>query len=229
VLKRETFEKLNPAYLLRGVYPILKALGRKHVLSIPNIYIKLPYEDITRKGKPIIRHRFTPVAAIAATYSKQEDDSSNLLPEEEAAATFRDAYLIISNRVDAPEEAANAYAKRWKIEVFFRSVKQDLGLTSCYAQSETAHFAHVELLFTAKTLLCYAFWELSKEGAEQAPTLSEMVRYFFNASYRIDCCEQQIQIHFDTTAERFARLIDNFWPTFLEIGLWSWDIYPATA
>jgi len=228
-LKKETFVKLNPAYLLREVYPKIRVLGRKHILSIPNIYIKLPYEDITRKGKPITRHRFTPVAAIAATYSKQAGDSSDLLPEEEAAATFRDAYLIISNRVDAPEEAAYAYVKRWRIEVFYRAVKQDLGLTSCYAQSEAAHFAHVELLFTAKTLLCYAFWELNKEGAEQAPTLSEMVRYFFNASYRIDCSKQQIQINFDTTAGRFARLINNFWPSFLEIGLWSWDIYPVTA
>lgn len=130
---------------------------------------------------------------------------------------------------DAPEEVAYAYAKRWRIEVFYRAVKQDLGLTSCYAQSDTAHFAHVELLFTAKTLLCYAFWELNKEGAEQAPTHSEMVRYFFNASCRIDCNEQQIQIHFDTTTERFAILIENFWPKLLDVGLWVWDNYPATA
>jgi hypothetical protein len=229
VLKKETFVKLNPGYLLCEVYPKLRILGRERILSIPDIYIKLPYEDITRKGKPITRHRFTPIAAIAATYSKQADDSKVVLPEEEAAATFRDAYLLISNRVDAPEEVAYAYVKRWRIEVFYRAVKQDLGLTSCYAQSDTAHFAHVELLFTAKTLLCYAFWELNKEGAEQAPTHSEMVRYFFNASCRINCCKQQILIHFDMTTKRFARLIENFWPKLLEIGLWSWDIYPETA
>lgn len=229
VLKKEKFVKLNPGYLLREVYPKLRVLGREHVLSIPDIYIKLPYEDITRKGKPITRHRFTPIAAVAATYSKKVDDPDYVLPEEETAATFRDSYLLISNRVDAPEEAANTYVKRWRIEVFYRAVKQDLGLTSCYAQSETAHFAHVELLFTAKTLLCYSFWELNKEGAEQVPTHSEMVRYFFNASCRIDCYEQQIQIHFDTTTMRFARLINSFWPTLLEMGLWSWDIYPATA
>ena len=75
------------------------------------------------------------------------------------------------------------------------------------------------LLMCGKTLLCYAFWELNKEGAEQAHTHSEMVRCFFNASCRIDCYEQQIQINFDTTTERFARLIDNFWPTLLESGL----------
>jgi len=140
----------KPGYLLREVYPKLRILGRGRILNIPDIYIKLPYEDITRKGKPITRHRFTPIAAIAATYSKQADDAKVVLPEEEAAATFRDAYLLISNRVDAPEEVANAYVKRWRIEVFYRAVKQDLGLTSCYAQSDTAHFAHVELLFTQK-------------------------------------------------------------------------------
>lgn len=229
VLKKETFVKLNPSYLLREVYPKLRVLGREHVLSIPDIYIKLPYEELTRKGKPITRHKFTLIAAVAATYSKQADDCNVVLQEEETAATFRDAYLLISNRVDAPEEVAYAYAKRWRIEVFYRAVKQDLGLTSCYAQSDTAHFAHVELLFTAKTLLCYAFWELNKEGAEQAPTHSEMVRYFFNASCRIDCNEQQIQIHFDTTTERFAILIENFWPKLLDVGLWVWDNYPATA
>jgi hypothetical protein len=32
---------------------------------------------------------------------------------------------------------------------------------------------------------------LVNEGTEKAPTLSEMVRYFFNASYRIDCSEHR--------------------------------------
>jgi len=229
VLRKETYVKLNPKYLLREVYPRLRVLGNGTVMSIPDIYIKLPYEAFTRKGKSITRHRYTPIAAIAATYSKKPDDCSVVLPEEEAAATFRDAYLLISNRVDAPEEAADAYAKRWRIEVFYRTVKQDLGLTSCYAQSESAHFAHVELLFTAKTLLCYSLWELNKEGAEQAPTLSEMVRCFFNASCRISCCNQHIQVYFDITTERFASLIEKFWSSILDFRLWSWDFYPATA
>lgn len=52
--------------------------------------------------------------------------------------------------------------------------------------NETAHFTHVELLFTAKTFLCYTTWgENNKECAEQAPSLSEVVRYFFNVGCRI--------------------------------------------
>ena len=228
VLQREIYTKLNPKQLLKEVYPKVRALGSGSVLSIPDIYLKLPYETFTRKGKPITRQRFTPIAAIAATYEKQAvvDD---ILPEEELPATFKDVYLLISNRVDAPEEAARAYAKRWKIEVFYRTAKQNLGLTSCYARSETAHFAHMELLFTAKTLLCYANWDFNKEGAEQAPSLCEVIRCFFNAGCRIRCCEQLIQVYFDTATQRFSRLIDRFWPKSLELKLWNWDYYPETA
>ncbi|NLI93341.1 MAG: transposase, partial [Peptococcaceae bacterium] len=107
--------------------------------------------------------------------------------------------------------------------------KQDLGLTFCYAQSEAAHFAHVELLFTAKTLLCYASWEFNKEGVEQALSLCEVIRCFFNAGCRISCSEQLIQVYFDTATERFSRLLDKFWPHFLDIRLWSWKYYPETA
>ncbi|MDA8212464.1 MAG: transposase [Clostridia bacterium] len=228
VLQREIYTKLNPKQLLKEVYPKVRALGSGSVLSIPDIYIKLPYETTTRKGKPITRQRYLPIAAIAATFEKQAE-GNDILPEEELPATFKDVYLLISNRVDAPEEAAMAYAKRWKIEVFYRTAKQNLGLTSCYARSETAHFAHMELLFTAKTLLCYANWEFNKEGAEQAPSLCEVIRYFFNASCRINCCNQLTQVYFDTATERFSRLIDRFWPEFLELKLWSWEYYPETA
>jgi hypothetical protein len=34
---------------------------------------------------------------------------------------------------------------------------------------------------------------------------------------------------FDTTIQRFSRLIDEFWPNSLEPRLWSWDFYPSTA
>ncbi|KJS14954.1 MAG: hypothetical protein VR69_15930 [Peptococcaceae bacterium BRH_c4b] len=116
-----------------------------------------------------------------------------------------------------------------RIEVFYRTVKQNLGLTSCYARPETAYFAHVELLFTAETLLCFATWQCNKEGAEQALSLCEVIGYFFNAGCRIRCCNQLIQVYFDTTTERFASLIDKLWPKSLDFKLWDWDYYPETA
>jgi len=226
--QKEIYVKLNPKQLLREVYPMIRALGNGSALSIPNIYIKLPFETFTRKGKPITRPRFVPIAAIAATYEKQTLETI-VLPEEEVPATFKDAYLLISNRVDAPDDVAKTYAKRWRIEVFYRAVKQVLGLTSCYAQSESAHFAHVELLFTAKTLLCYATWECNKEGADQALSLCEVIGYFFNAGCRIRCYKQQIQVYFDTNTQRFSSLINKLWPNSLEFKLWNWEYYPETA
>ncbi|NLI92553.1 MAG: transposase [Peptococcaceae bacterium] len=228
VLRKERYIKLNPKQLLQEVYPKLRLLGKGCVLSIPNIYLKVPYETFTRKGKPITRQQFLPVAAIASTFEKQATEDI-VLPEQEYPATFKDAYLLISNRVDAPEEAAKAYDRRWRIEVFYRTAKQNLGLTTCYAQSETAHLAHVELVFTAKTLLCFAAWEFNKEGAEQALSLCEVIRYFFNAGCRISCCNQLIQVYFDTATKRFTRLLSKFWPQSLKFGLWSWNYYPGTA
>ncbi|GAC44250.1 uncharacterized conserved protein, partial [Paenibacillus popilliae ATCC 14706] len=35
----------------------------------------------------------------------------------EDPATFKDAYLLISNRYDVPEEVLQAYVKRWRIGV----------------------------------------------------------------------------------------------------------------
>ena len=58
---------------------------------------------------------------------------------DERAAHFKGVYLLISNRVEAPEQAVVAYAKRWKIEVFYRNAKQELGLTACHSQSKAAH------------------------------------------------------------------------------------------
>ncbi len=230
VLGKERFVKLNAKQLLQEIYPKIRVIGKNSVLSIPDIYIKVPYETLTRKGKPITRQRFLLVAAIGATYEEQVDEKTVVLPEEEyQVATFKGTYLLLSNRADAPEEAAKAYTKRWKIEVFYRTAKQNLGLTACYAQSEPAHFAHVELLFTAQTLLCFATWECNKEGVEQAPSLCEVVRYFFNAGCRIHCHNQLIQVYFDIATERFARIIDKFWPKFLSLRLWNWDYYPGSA
>ncbi|WP_249536718.1 hypothetical protein [Serpentinicella alkaliphila] len=74
---------------------------------------------------------------------------------KEVAATYRGAYLLISNRVDNPEEALDAYIKRWSIEVFFfRTAKQELGLNSCHSTSESHHYAHIELIFTKRNFTC---------------------------------------------------------------------------
>jgi hypothetical protein len=208
VSRKEQYKKVNPKELLRTVYRKLSTLGKGGVISIPDIYIKLSYDTTNRKEPSAV---------------------DGILQEEDESATYRDAYLLISNRYDAPEEVAAAYVKRWRIEVFYRTVKQELGLTNCHSQSEASHFAHIELLFTAETLLCYARWECNKEGAEEALSHCEMVRYLFNASHRICCYEQQIQVYFDTTGDRFSRFIEKFWPPHPFLWLLNWCYLPATA
>ena len=228
-LKKEKYVKLNPRELLREVYPKLRIMGNESWISITDIYIKIPDETVTKKGKPITRQQMVPIAAIAATYEKQASESDIFLPEAELPAIFKNAYLLISNRVDRPNDVAITYIKRWRIEVFYRTAKQNFGLTSCFAQSETAHLAHVELVFTASSLVCFATWQCKLEGAEQALPLCEVVEYFFNAGCRIHCGKQQIQVYFDITTRRFASLIKKFWPKFLELKLWNWKYYPGTA
>ncbi len=121
--------------MLREIYLKLQVLGNSSTLSILDIYIKLLYETFTSRGKPITRQRLIPIVAIASTYAKQVPETCILLSEDELSATFKNAYLLISNRVDTPECAAESYNKRWMIEVFYRTTKQNLGLTSCYARS----------------------------------------------------------------------------------------------
>lgn len=229
VSRKAQYKKVNPKELLRAVYIKLSILGKGGVISIPDIYIKLPYKTTNRKGEPMRRWRYVPIAAIASTYRKEPVTVEGMIHEEDESATYRDAYLLISNRYDAPEEVAAAYVKRWRIEVFYRTVKQELGLTNCHSQSEASHFAHMELLFTAETLVCYARWECNKEGAKEALSHREMVRYLFNASHRICCYEQQIQVYFDTTGNRFSRFIEKYWPPHPFLWLWNWCYLPLTA
>ena len=44
--------------------------------------------------------------------------------EDDVAAEHKAAYLLLSNRHDAPSEGMGAWLKRWRIEVLFHTVKQ---------------------------------------------------------------------------------------------------------
>jgi len=102
---------------------------------------------------------------------------------EDESATYRDAYLLLSNRYDVPEEVAAVYVR----------------------------------------------WECNKEGAEKALSHREMVRYLFNASHRICCYGQQIQVYLDTTGDRFSMFIEKFWPPHPFLRLRDWHYSPITA
>jgi hypothetical protein len=185
------YSPVNPGKLLAIVYNQLIETGKAGEIasvSIPDIYIKLPEMRSNKKGKLVRKQVYTPIAAVATIRLPEDMDNEQVVIDiadpDEKAAHFKGAYLLISNRVDAPEKAVIAYAKRWKIEVFYRNAKQELGLTACHSQSKAAHEAHIEMVFMAETLLNYINWELNKDGAI-ALTHGEVIREIINASHRV--------------------------------------------
>lgn len=150
----------------------------------------------------------------------EEAQSGNIVEDDinEQAAEYRGAYLIISNRFDLPNEVLKVYLKRWRIEVFYRAAKHELGLSNCLSTTEIHHHAHLELLFATETLLNYAQWYENKEKTSDGEcfTHGKMVSSLFHTRCEIQLKArkgiQQVYIQFDTTVRRFARLFDSFWP-----------------
>lgn len=59
---------------------------------------------------------------------------------------------LVSNRPNEKVPHIQSYDKRWAIEVFFRSAKQDFGLSDCQARSLVMQMAHI-------IAVCFAFLE----------------------------------------------------------------------
>lgn len=223
---RERYVPLTPTMLIRQVYGDLtrKEASGLVSLAIPGIYMKQPYVVMNRKGKQVTKQRYIKIAAVAAMRLKEDD--SEATETEEAPATYRGAYLLISNRYDAPEEALRTYVKRWRIEVFFRTAKQELAFEKCHSESEAHHHAHFELLFTSETLLSVALYELNKEKTsdDEGYTHGEMVRGLFHTRCQVRMShhkgQPRIYIDCDTQVQQFARLIELFWPEHYLMLLW---------
>jgi hypothetical protein len=242
--QRERFVPLTPVMLIREVYKelISQATSGLSSISIPEIYMKRPYTVVNRKGKQVTKQRFVPIAAVVAMRLKEDEQSDSLPTEaEDSPATYKGAYLIISNRYDAPKEALQTYVKRWRIEVFFRTAKQELAFEKCHSESEAHHHAHFELLFAAETLLAVALFELNKEKTsdDEGYTHGEMVRGLFHTRCQVRMKNhkgiKRIYIDCDTQVQQFARLIELFWPQHYLMLLWVtpkpeiYQGFPSTA
>src|SRR5690606_23610861 len=102
------------------------------------------------------KQRFMPIAAIVAQRLQEDKERFPTENDLDDPATYKGAYLIISNRHDEPRQALEVYGKRWRIEVFFRMAKQELGFEHCHSTSEMHQHAHLELVLATETLLAYA-------------------------------------------------------------------------
>lgn len=245
--RRERYVPLTPVMLIREVFKELTRQTTSGLVSIaiPDIYMKQPIVVTNRKGKQVTKQRFVPIAAVVAMRLKEDEQFSDSdlaeAEKEESPATYKGAYLLISNRSDAPKEALQTYVKRWRIEVFFRTAKQELAFEKCHSVSETHHHAHFELLFMAETLLAVALFELNKEKTsdDEGYTHGKMVRGLFHTRcqvrMRTQKGTQRIYVDFDTEAQQFARLIRLFWPDHLLMLLWvtpkpqNYQVLPRSA
>lgn len=218
------YSPVKPALLIARVYQKLINSGKGGEcvsISIPDIYIKLPVMKENKKGKLVKKQIYTSIAAVAVIRLPEDIDKETctfcIENPDEKAAHFKGAYLLISNRSDAPEQSVQVYAKRWKIEIFYRNAKQELGLTSCHSQSKAAHEAHIEMIFLTETILNYANWELNKDGAITL-THGEMIRGVINAKHRTCIRKNTVQVYFATTCTKFASLFKKFWPNCFNLG-----------
>jgi len=125
------------------------------------------------------------------------------------------AYLFIINRHDAPDKALEVYVKLWRIEVFYRAAKQELGFEKCHSASEAHQHAHMELLFSAETLLTYALWQVNKEKTDESHNHREMgsrsLPHSLPSSHKKLLGSKAILLRFFIEARRFASLISAFW------------------
>lgn len=157
--RKERYVPVSPKRLIRDAHSQLSSVGDGlSAVAIADIYMKIPYQATGRKGQLVTKQRFMPIAAIVA--QRLQEDTENQLTENnmDDPATYKGAYLIISNSHDAPRQALEVYGKRWRIEVFFRMAKQELGFEQCHSTSEVHQHAHLELVFATETLLAYALW-----------------------------------------------------------------------
>lgn len=232
--RRDRYVPVSARQLIKEAYKSLIAKGTSGLtaIAIADIYMKLPYPATGRKGQPTVKHRFVPIAAVVAVRLKEDVEAAAIAEEgTDALATYKGAYLIISNRYDVPNQTLEVYGKRWRIEVFFRTAKQELGFESCHSTSEAHQHAHMELLFATEMLLAYALWQVNKEktSSDEGFTHGEMVRGLFHTRCQVRSRNhegsERIYIDFDTEARRFASLFSTFWPP--QIFMTWWPVYSS--
>jgi len=242
----ERYVRVNARELLRQNYHFLVAASTSGLVSLalPNIFL-MYYEPVPdAKGRKKRKKVFKPVAAVAVMRLKEDQTPEASLisqsPDEEPAATYKGAYLLISNRVDVPAQVVAAYQKRWRIELLFRNAKQELGLTKCHSTNENHVNAHVALLFTAETLIRFAQWEHNvKAGAEDAVTHGQVVKLLFRTRCTLTTPSTShsksdvVQLYFHTATQRFASLLDKYWPSRTGMGWYdpnqNWSVMPSSA
>lgn len=101
--------------------------------------------------------------------------------------------LLCTDPKWAPDKVVRAYKLRWKIEEFYREVRQNHGLTRFHMRDE--HAIHGHLVFAFISYICVALTRLWYPPLK-AMTLGAIKRQFFQAIVTLDLRDDILQVAF---------------------------------
>jgi hypothetical protein len=101
--------------------------------------------------------------------------------------------LVCTDPKWAPDKVVRAYKLRWKIEEFYREVRQNHGLTRFHSPDQ--HVIHGHLIFAFISYLCVALTRLWHPSLK-ALTLGAIKRQFFQALVTLELHDDILEVTF---------------------------------
>lgn len=178
-------------YLTEGLFADVKAMDSMFFESGSIYVMDKAYIDFSRlcnlidQQKAFFVTRAKTNMAYRRVYSQSVDKTSGLICDQSIKLTgskskkkypnylrrvkYRDiesgkVYEFLSNNFDLPALAiAQLYKERWKIEIFFRWIKQNLRIKSFYGTSENAVFCQIWIAICTYLLVAIAIKKLKIE------------------------------------------------------------------
>jgi len=210
-------------------YQLLPGMSKGLVaVAVNGLYLKVSEPKPNAKGRNKNRTAYKAVGGVVALRFTEDETEENkresASPDVEPVATYKGAYLLVSNRTDAPAKVVAVYQKRWRIELLFRNAKNELGLCECHSSNENHIEAHIALLFTAETLVRLAEWEYNaKMDPDKSITHGKMSNLIFRTHCTLDIqpthngISDVVYLYFDTAVRKFASFFEQFWPQSIEL------------
>jgi Transposase DDE domain/Domain of unknown function (DUF4372) len=145
-----------------GFFSELDALGCRLVTRFKtNTPLNAPRDLSLPPGTTVLSDRigFLPARQAMNRKNPMQDAVREIVVRTEAGETLR----LMTNDLDAPaQEIADLYKRRWRIELFFRVMKQTLKITKFIGRSENAVRIQIAVALIAYLLL-RALQNLTKE------------------------------------------------------------------
>jgi Transposase DDE domain/Domain of unknown function (DUF4372) len=149
----------------------LDALGGRLVTRFKtNTPLNAPREMPLLPGSTVLSDRigFLPARQAMNRSNPMQDGVREIVVETETGETLR----LLTNDLDAPaQEIADLYKRRWRIELFFRLMKQTLRITKFVGRSENA--VRIQI---AVALIVHLVLRMLQKITKDGPGFLELVR-----------------------------------------------------